>query len=379
MRCRREPLDPRSERRPGAAKGTRRMSAPDTTVAPAALAPTAVGPTGLWADLRAALRGTNADYTRIPLKRAVLLLAVPMMLELVLESTFAVVDIFFVAKLGSSAVATVGLDRDLPVPAVLDRDGAGDGGHRHRRAARRRATRRRRGAVGRAGHRRGGAGVAAVCAGRHRLGAGPAAADGRRCLVHRTRLPLHAVDARRQRGDPAAVRHQRHLPRRRRCGGGDARAVGGQCAEHRARPDPDLRARAGSGAGHRRRGHRHQPRARRGRADAAVDPAARQRTPAHAPRQPALARRDDAADRAHLARRHRPDDRRDDGLDLPDAHPGQHFHRSRCRRDDHAAHHDVHADAGLGHVQRRRHAGRAEPGRGRARRAPRPRSGASAG
>jgi putative MATE family efflux protein len=59
--------------------------------------------------LRAALRGTNADYTRIPLRRAVLLLAVPMMLELVLESTFAVVDIFFVAKLGASAVATVGL------------------------------------------------------------------------------------------------------------------------------------------------------------------------------------------------------------------------------------------------------------------------------
>jgi putative MATE family efflux protein len=63
----------------------------------------------LWADLRAALRGTSVDYTRIPLKRAVLLLAVPMMLELVLESTFAVVDIFFVAQLGSSAVATVGL------------------------------------------------------------------------------------------------------------------------------------------------------------------------------------------------------------------------------------------------------------------------------
>jgi len=63
----------------------------------------------LWADMRAALRGTDADYTRIPLKRAVLLLAVPMMLELVLESTFAVVDIFFVARLGASAVATVGL------------------------------------------------------------------------------------------------------------------------------------------------------------------------------------------------------------------------------------------------------------------------------
>jgi putative MATE family efflux protein len=69
---------------------------------------TATAPT-LWADLRAALRGSSADYTRIPLKRAVFLLAVPMMLELVLESTFAVVDIFFVAKLGASAVATVGL------------------------------------------------------------------------------------------------------------------------------------------------------------------------------------------------------------------------------------------------------------------------------
>jgi putative MATE family efflux protein len=63
----------------------------------------------LWTDLRAAVRGTNADYTRIPLRRAVLLLAVPMVLELVLESTFAVVDVFFVAQLGASAVATVGL------------------------------------------------------------------------------------------------------------------------------------------------------------------------------------------------------------------------------------------------------------------------------
>lgn len=63
----------------------------------------------LWAELRDAIRGTNADYTRIPMRRAVFLLAVPMVLELVLESTFAVVDIWFVAKLGSSAVATVGL------------------------------------------------------------------------------------------------------------------------------------------------------------------------------------------------------------------------------------------------------------------------------
>ena len=66
-------------------------------------------PRSLWSDLRDAIRGTNADYTKIPLRRAVFLLSVPMVLELVLESTFAVVDIFFVARLGPSAVATVGL------------------------------------------------------------------------------------------------------------------------------------------------------------------------------------------------------------------------------------------------------------------------------
>jgi putative MATE family efflux protein len=67
----------------------------------------------VWAELRDAIRGTGADYTKIPLRRAVFLLAVPMVLELVLESTFAVVDIWFVGKLGSSAVATVGLTETL--------------------------------------------------------------------------------------------------------------------------------------------------------------------------------------------------------------------------------------------------------------------------
>ncbi|WP_407352521.1 MATE family efflux transporter [Luteimonas sp. R10] len=66
-------------------------------------------PQSVWAALREAIRGTGADYTKIPLRKAVFLLAVPMVLELVLESTFAVVDIYFVGKLGSSAVATVGL------------------------------------------------------------------------------------------------------------------------------------------------------------------------------------------------------------------------------------------------------------------------------
>src|SRR5688572_18537688 len=63
----------------------------------------------IWQALKDALRGTEADYTTIGLRRAIFLLAVPMILELVMESTFAVVDIFFVGKLGPSAVATVGL------------------------------------------------------------------------------------------------------------------------------------------------------------------------------------------------------------------------------------------------------------------------------
>lgn len=60
-------------------------------------------------ELRDAIAGTDADYTAIPMRRAIVLLAVPMVLELLMESTFAVVDIYFVGKLGSTAVATVGL------------------------------------------------------------------------------------------------------------------------------------------------------------------------------------------------------------------------------------------------------------------------------
>lgn len=63
----------------------------------------------LWQELKNAIRGSDADYTQIGIGKAVFLLAVPMILELIMESTFAVVDIFFVGKLGSSAVATVGL------------------------------------------------------------------------------------------------------------------------------------------------------------------------------------------------------------------------------------------------------------------------------
>jgi len=63
----------------------------------------------LWQELKGAIKGTEADYTRIGIKKAIFLLVVPMVQELVMESTFAVADIYFVGKLGASAVATVGL------------------------------------------------------------------------------------------------------------------------------------------------------------------------------------------------------------------------------------------------------------------------------
>jgi len=63
----------------------------------------------LWENLVDAVKGTEADYTKISIRKAIFLLAIPMILELVMESVFAVVDIYFVGKLGASAIATVGL------------------------------------------------------------------------------------------------------------------------------------------------------------------------------------------------------------------------------------------------------------------------------
>ncbi|HWY56260.1 MAG TPA: MATE family efflux transporter [Terriglobales bacterium] len=67
----------------------------------------------LWASLMEAVRGSHQDYTSGSLNRAILLLAVPMVLEMVLESLFAVVDVFWVGRLGANAVATVGLTESM--------------------------------------------------------------------------------------------------------------------------------------------------------------------------------------------------------------------------------------------------------------------------
>jgi putative MATE family efflux protein len=67
----------------------------------------------LWRDLRDSVRGAQIDYTTERLGRAILLLSVPMMLEMMMESVFAVVDVFFVMRLGSAAAATVGVTEAL--------------------------------------------------------------------------------------------------------------------------------------------------------------------------------------------------------------------------------------------------------------------------
>ncbi|MBL0939564.1 MAG: MATE family efflux transporter [Gemmatimonadaceae bacterium] len=68
-----------------------------------------------WQDVRAAVRGTRHDYTSGSIGRATFLLAIPMVLEMLMESLFALSDVFFVARLGASAVATVGLTESLMV------------------------------------------------------------------------------------------------------------------------------------------------------------------------------------------------------------------------------------------------------------------------
>jgi putative MATE family efflux protein len=68
---------------------------------------------GFWASIRDALRGSHQDFTSGDLNRSILLLAIPMVLEMALESLFAVVDTFWVGRLGADAVATVGLTESV--------------------------------------------------------------------------------------------------------------------------------------------------------------------------------------------------------------------------------------------------------------------------
>src|SRR5215213_10245247 len=67
----------------------------------------------LWSLIKRSMRGENYDYTQGSIRHAIVLLAIPMILELSLESVFAVVDMFFVGKLGEEAIQTVGLTESV--------------------------------------------------------------------------------------------------------------------------------------------------------------------------------------------------------------------------------------------------------------------------
>src|SRR4051812_4259319 len=63
--------------------------------------------------IRQSLNGEQVDYTTGSIRKAVILLAIPMMLEMCMESVFAVVDIFFVSHLGKHATSIVGLTESV--------------------------------------------------------------------------------------------------------------------------------------------------------------------------------------------------------------------------------------------------------------------------
>ena len=69
--------------------------------------------TSWWETIRDAVRGTSHDYTSGSLGRGIVLLAIPMVLEMAMESIFAVVDVFWVSRLGPDAIATVGLTESI--------------------------------------------------------------------------------------------------------------------------------------------------------------------------------------------------------------------------------------------------------------------------
>ena len=67
----------------------------------------------IWQDIREAIAGTERDFTESPVGKAIFILAIPMVLEMIMESLFAVVDIFFLSRLGANAVASVGLTESV--------------------------------------------------------------------------------------------------------------------------------------------------------------------------------------------------------------------------------------------------------------------------
>ncbi|HEY8184689.1 MAG TPA: MATE family efflux transporter [Pyrinomonadaceae bacterium] len=87
-------------------------TATSTDVADVTTAPV-VEQQSVWSAILESLRGSHRDYTSGPIGRAIIMLAIPMVLEMCMESIFAVVDIKWVSYLGEDAMATVGLTESL--------------------------------------------------------------------------------------------------------------------------------------------------------------------------------------------------------------------------------------------------------------------------
>src|SRR5216684_2854570 len=95
--------------RPAAARSRQALVTEPATQPPPARASAG----GWWATVREALRGSRHDYTSGPLGRAIVLLAIPMVAEMIMESVFAVWDVYWVGRVGPAAQATVGLTESL--------------------------------------------------------------------------------------------------------------------------------------------------------------------------------------------------------------------------------------------------------------------------
>jgi putative MATE family efflux protein len=89
------------------------MSSTESSAAATAPLPGAPETPSIFRTVLQAFKGEHHDYTAAPLNRAVLLLAVPMVLEMVMESLFAVADVFWVSHLGKEAIAVVGLTESI--------------------------------------------------------------------------------------------------------------------------------------------------------------------------------------------------------------------------------------------------------------------------
>jgi putative MATE family efflux protein len=79
----------------------------------AATAPEKSGASGFWATLREAVRGSERNFTEGDIGRAIFLLSVPMVLEMMMESLFGIVNVYWVAHLGKEQAAAVGVTESL--------------------------------------------------------------------------------------------------------------------------------------------------------------------------------------------------------------------------------------------------------------------------